>query len=208
MSVDQPEVHRLFIAISLPEKVKAEVEKVQDTLRRALPIGAVRWTKPDQYHLTLKFLGNVRVSDTDALVQAAREACQNFPSLRLRAEWIGFFPTETKPRIVWVGVHDRGNDLKKLQKTVETAVKPFTKEAIEKNFTGHMTLGRCKDIERKNAELLRKVAGGYSKRFFGAWVAAEVEIYRSDLASGGSQYVRLASLPLAAALAEEESSTE
>lgn len=197
------------MAISLPDKVKTEIEKVQDTLRRALPIGAVRWTKPDQFHLTLKFLGNVPVADTDALVQAAREVCANFPPLKLRAEWLGFFPSENKPRVVWVGIHDRQNILSKLQKQLETAVKPFSKEGGDKAFSAHMTLGRAKDIERKNAEILRKTAGGFAKRFFGAWTAAELELFRSDLSDGAPQYQRLAAIPLSAApQSQEENAAE
>ena len=128
---DQIETHRLFIAISIPDKVKSEIEKVQDTLRRAMPIGAVRWMKPEQFHLTLKFLGNVKVSDTDALVQAAEEVCKNFPPLKLRAEWLGFFPNENRPRVVWIGVHDRKNVLMNLQKAIESAIKPFTKTFLQ-----------------------------------------------------------------------------
>lgn len=209
MTSVQPETQRLFIAIAIPDKVKGEIEKVQDVLRRAMPIGAVRWTKPEQFHLTLKFFGNVPVDKTDALVQAMTAVCKEFPPLKLRAERIGFFPTENKPRVVWVGVNDLKNTLAKLQRAIEAAAKEFTKEPPEKNFTGHMTLGRSKDIERKNAELLRKTTGGYAKRFFGAWTAEGVEVFRSDLSSGGSQYHKLASIPFGAKPpAAEESAPE
>jgi 2'-5' RNA ligase len=204
------EAHRLFIAVSIPDKVKSEIEKTQDILRRAMPIGAVRWTKPEQFHITLKFLGNVKVSDTDALTQAVRDVCKNFSPLKLRAEWLGFFPNENRPRVVWIGVHDKKNILLKLQKAIESAVKGLTKEAVDKAFTGHLTLGRAKDIERKNAETLRKVAGTFAKRFFGGWTASEVEIFRSDLSADGSHYHRLASVPLAAAPppSDEDGATE
>jgi 2'-5' RNA ligase len=204
VEAEKVEVHRLFIAISLPEKVKSEIEKAQNTLRRAMPIGAVRWTKPEQFHLTLKFLGGVPVSQTEALTEAVREVCKNFSPLKLRAEGIGFFPTEKKPRVTWVGIRDRERFLPKLQMEIERAVKKFTTQPPEKSFTGHMTLGRAKEIERKNAEILFRAANPISKRFFGGWTATEVEIIRSDLSSDGSLYHRLATIPLSANTPAEE----
>src|SRR3954470_9663903 len=79
---------RLFVAISLPEAVKVQVEEAQEEMRRALPAGIVRWTKREQFHLTLKFLGNVDASRVDALEAALREAVSSFAVVRLRAERI------------------------------------------------------------------------------------------------------------------------
>lgn len=200
----ETQFQRLFIAISLPEKVKLEIEKTQDLLRRALPIGAMRWTKPEHFHLTLKFLGSVPTGDTDALIQTVRDVCKNFPPLKLRAEGIGFFPNEKRPRVTWVGIRDRERNLPRLQQEIEKAVKKFTTQPPEKSFTGHMTLGRTKEIERKNAEILVRTAGAIIKRFYGGWTAGEVEMIRSDLSPDGSQYHCLATLPLAAAAPAEE----
>ena len=99
-----PETLRLFIALTVPEDVKTEIEKAQAALRRALPEGRVRWTKREQLHLTLKFLGNVDAQRFEPLVDAMRGACQGFGALELRAEGIGFFPDLRLPRVVWAGV--------------------------------------------------------------------------------------------------------
>ena len=53
------ESHRLFIALPLPAEVKDAIEATQRELRDALLQGRVNWTKREQFHLTLKFLGNV-----------------------------------------------------------------------------------------------------------------------------------------------------
>ena len=50
---------RLFVAIAIPEPVRDEIFRVQRDLQPLLPRDAVRWTRPDQFHLTLRFLGNV-----------------------------------------------------------------------------------------------------------------------------------------------------
>jgi hypothetical protein len=52
----RPERYRLFIAIALPEPVRHAIEKAQEGLRAALPAKSIRWTRTDQFHLTLRFL--------------------------------------------------------------------------------------------------------------------------------------------------------
>ena len=99
-----PQSFRLFIALTIPEDIKTEIEKAQADLRRALPKECVRWTKREQFHLTLKFLGNVDAQRFEPLVDAMRGACQGFGALELRAEGIGLFPDLRLPRVVWAGV--------------------------------------------------------------------------------------------------------
>src|SRR5262245_31263727 len=101
-----PKPFRLFIAISLPKTVKAEIEKGQEELRRALTGDAVRWTKREQFHLALRFLGTVDSTRLSALADALRNASREFSPLQLRAERIGFFPDARFPRVVWIWVHD------------------------------------------------------------------------------------------------------
>jgi 2'-5' RNA ligase len=188
---------RLFIAISLPEKVKNEIETAQNELRRALPIGSVRWTKREQIHLTLKFLGEVPADQTEALTQSIQEACKKFPPLRLRAARIGFFPNANLPRVIWAGVNDRAGGLPTLQFKIESAVKEFGTQGPEKTFIGHITLGRAQNLKRPQAEILARLATGMTARVFGEWTAGKVEIIRSQLSSGSPQYSQLASVPLA-----------
>ena len=97
---------RLFIALQVPEAVKAQIQLAQDEFRRALPPSCARWTRPEQWHLTLKFLGNVDAGRLDALTEAVREVCEKFALLKLCAERIGCFPDLRRPRVIWVGVQD------------------------------------------------------------------------------------------------------
>src|SRR4051812_30141329 len=96
---ERMEALRLFVAISLPNGVKDEIEKAQKEMRDALPGNFMRWTNREQFHLTLKFLGNVASSRVAELTEILREACGQFSALRLRAERIGFFPDARFPRV-------------------------------------------------------------------------------------------------------------
>jgi RNA 2',3'-cyclic 3'-phosphodiesterase len=193
-----PETYRVFIAIPLPEQVKDEIERAQEELRGALPEECIRWTKRWQFHLTLKFLGDVESQRLEALMNSVGRACEGFGVLQLRAGRIGFFPDLRHPRVVWTRVHDGRQRLPVLQRAVETATAGFTSEEPEGTFTGHVTLGRCKTIKGSQADILAKLAKAMEGRFFGEWTADRIDIIRSELASGGSRYTTLAAVPLAA----------
>jgi RNA 2',3'-cyclic 3'-phosphodiesterase len=191
------ETGRLFIAIPLPEAVKAEVEKAQMELRRAVPDPCVRWTRRDQFHLTLKFLGDVAAERLDALMDTLDRVRRKFSPLHLRAGSVGFFPNHRLPRVIWVGVRDPRDELPALQNAVETAVADFTRERPEGRFSGHVTLGRVKGISRAQAELLAQRALSLADRSLGEWTANEVELIRSELGRDGARYSTLTAFPLA-----------
>ena len=187
---------RLFIALPLPDAVKAEIERVQEELRRVLPERSVRWTKSGQFHLTLKFLGNVEADRVAELAEALRSACSGFPALQLRAERIGCFPDLRHPRVVWVWVHDEAEQLSVLQGKIESAVVRFAESKSEKKFTGHVTIARINGIKRPQAEALAKLAHALTERRFGEWTAGEVKLMRSELLQSGAVHSVVAALPL------------
>src|ERR1039457_4360524 len=117
---------RLFIAVTIPEKVKARIEEAQAELRRALPERSVRWTKREQFHLTLKFLGDVDAPRVEAMGDTLRTPCQGFSTLRLRAQGVGFFPDLRIPRVAWVGINEQSDQMPRLQQAVEVSTREFT----------------------------------------------------------------------------------
>jgi 2'-5' RNA ligase len=180
---------RLFIAIPVPEAIKDEIKKAQDELRAALPKGAVRWAGRDQFHLTLRFLGSVEVQHLDRLATEVRRACESFRAVRLRAEGIGFFPNLRSPRVIWVSIRDHNGELVRLHTAIDEAVREFTAEKAEKDFTPHITLGRIKEIQKHDAKTIGQLSRLMMNRVFGLWTADRIQIIRSELSSGGSRYI-------------------
>jgi 2'-5' RNA ligase len=202
---ESAKVLRLFVAILLPDAVKDEIEKAQREMRGATPGNFIRWTKREQFHLTLKFLGNVAASRVAELSEVLRGVGGQFSALRLRAERIGFFPDARFPRVAWAGVWDDRDILSRLQAAIEINVKDFATEKddgpagrrrSQERFTGHVTVARIQGIKRAQAEILSKLALGMAGRFFGEWVADKVELIRSELSSGGSRYTTIATISL------------
>jgi RNA 2',3'-cyclic 3'-phosphodiesterase len=188
---------RLFIALAIPEAVKAELEQAQADLRRGLPGPNVRWTRREQFHLTLKFLGDVEAARVESLGEALRGACQGFAPLRLRAEGVGGFPDLRYPRVLWTGVRDETEQLPRLQAVADLAGRDFTSEEKDERFTGHVTLARIKGIKRSEAEALAHLAAGLRERLFGQWTAYKIELLRSELSPRGARHTPLAAIAFA-----------
>lgn len=186
-----PEHFRLFVAVTLPEAVKGVILEVQREFRNSLLDADIRWTRPDQFHLTLRFLGNVDSSRVADLTNALLTACRGFPALNLHAEGIGCFPNARSPRVLWIGVDDTSQRLAPLQAAVQAATLDFTAEEPEKRFTGHLTLARIKRIRPKEARRVEELVGRNGGRFFGRWTANAVELIRSELSAQGARYTTL-----------------
>jgi 2'-5' RNA ligase len=191
------EFHRLFVALAAPDAVKSEIEKAQNELRQALPDGSVRWTRPDHFHLTLRFLGNVAVERIDALSENLRIACRDFAPMKVRAERVGFFPERGFPRVIWVAVGEQNQELIRLHRAIQTSTTEFTSEPPENEFAGHITLGRAKKIRRREAETLTDFATRMRERIFGEWTVSSVELLRSELLPDGAHHTVVATIPLA-----------
>lgn len=193
--------YRLFIAIPLPEAVKAELARVQHELCAELPPHSASWTKLDNLHLTLRFLGGVSAERVAELEHNLRGTVAGFGELDLLCERFGCFPDLRFPRVIWAWVHDGDEKLAALAQRVNEAVAPFAERPAENSFTGHITLARPKQIRRAEVERLAKFVESSAGRRFGAWRATGLELLRSELSQGGSRYTTLAKFDLGRAAA-------
>ena len=192
----QPPSHRLFVAVSTPETVRGEIAKAQNELRQALSEGAVRWTRPEHFHVTLRFLGNVAADRVDALSEKLRHACHDVAAMKVRAERLGFFPGRGFPRVIWVSVRDEHEQLAHLHRAIQNSTTEFTSEPEENEFAGHITLGRAKKIGRKESDALAGFATRMRQKSFGEWTVDGVELFRSELRPDGAHHTVLAKIPL------------
>ncbi len=178
------ETLRLFIAISIPKTVREELRRMQLEAQPLLPPRAVRWARPEQFHLTLKFLGNVPAAYTAALGEAVRAVCAAAPPLRLCAKGVGFFPNESSPRVFWVEIKSLDGRLMEFQRRLEAAVEQFSEKQEARKFTAHVTLARFEKLGRREAE--KWMARLQQDQLFGEWMANEIELVQSTLSPSGA----------------------
>ncbi len=187
---------RLFVSIAVPGPVRNEIEQVQMRMQQALKSESVRWTRSDQIHLTLRFLGNVPVEKIQDLTAALAQATSTFSAFDLRATGLGFFPPKRFPRVIWIGIESERDQLLRLQNAVARACEPFTAECEERSFSGHLTFGRVKRIGRSEAERLLAFRDSLGDRCFGSWQVSSVELMRSELEQAGARHTPAASFAL------------
>ena len=192
---DKPERYRLFVAVLVPQDIRHKISVLQAELQRSLPERGVTWTRYEQLHLTLKFLGNVETNAVGPLTEHLRTACEGFSSLCLRAQRLGAFPDLRFPRVIWVGINDSEGKLPQLQRAIEAASRDFSTEEPEDRFTGHVTLGRAKRLCPRDAQTLSGLLSRMADQSFGQWTADAIELLRSQLAPEGARHTILATIP-------------
>jgi 2'-5' RNA ligase len=193
---NKPEHYRLFIAIHIPEQIQRELVTIQENVRAKLPTGSVNWTKPEQLHVTLKFLGNVPNEQVEALKEQLGKVLKCTFSFDLRAEEVGAFPDTRFPRVIWAGLTDTHGTLAQIHQHIEVAVSRFTTKDAREKFHAHVTLGRVKHLKAPDRKLLFEVLSKMNRQFFGEWQVKEIELMRSQLSSQGAVHGRIASFPL------------
>jgi RNA 2',3'-cyclic 3'-phosphodiesterase len=191
---------RTFVAIPVPDAVRARAVALQKELSRAAPGMGVRWVRADQMHLTLKFLGELDPARLEALVAATRSACAGCSAIRLEAIGTGFFPDERRPRVLWLGLGGEVEALQRLQASIETTVRAFAESQEDRPFSPHLTLARIKSIRPGEARALVAKLKDLRAGSLGAWQASQVEVLSSELRAEGSRYTCLAAIPVSSVL--------
>jgi 2'-5' RNA ligase len=192
------DVVRSFIAVSLPDNVRAELTALEDRLK-ARRHAFVKWVDPESLHLTLKFLGNVAVDSIPQIVEVMSGVARVHSPFRLEVAGTGAFPNWQRPQVVWVGV---GGDLDKLnafQKGLESALSPLGFPPEARPFSAHLTLGRLRDRttpddRRRFAEFAQRIEFGASLSFD----VNAVRLMKSQLTPAGPIYSELAMAKLSA----------
>jgi len=187
---------RAFVAIQLPAPVQEALRQVQSELKTILPPRSAAWTRAENMHLTLRFLGGVEPANLSELCRRLRDSIAGFGALELRCERLGCFPDLRFPRVVWAWVHDEGERLAQLQQAVAKATGSFAETSAGEEFVGHITLAGPKRIKRSDAERLAGFVNEAVSREFGRWTCHGVELIRSELSPGGSRYTTLDVFPL------------
>ena len=142
MSDGQIEARRLFVALPLPGVVKAELISLIDAARKTAP-RSVRWVRPEQLHVTLKFLGDVETEQQEALTTAMQSMCKE-TSFRFTLQGVDAFPNRRQPRVIWTGIQSGRDQVAHLAGLIETAACEAGFEPERRRFSPHVTLARVK----------------------------------------------------------------
>ena len=186
---------RTFLALELPETIKAVLRRRTERLAHALP--EVRIVDVAGLHLTLAFLGELDNAHLAAATEAAEEAASAHAPITLRLARLGTFGSARSPRVIWVGLAGEVAQLGALQSTLADALaaRGFPREA--RPFAPHLTLARIKKpLSDDLLAALARLQGEPAPD--AAWQADALSVMKSELLRPAALYTALSRWPLAA----------
>ena len=176
---------RAFFCIPLGPEIAAAIGRIAASLRRATAVHA-RWVRTENYHVTLRFLGEIDPLLTVDLEQAARRICAKRAPFGLPLDRIGAFPSIERARVLWVG--GDAPEFLGLTSSLHRELDRLGFPAERKSDLAHVTLARIKDRpDRRLAEALFENTADAGL----AVVADRIALMQSELTPSGAVYTPL-----------------
>ncbi|MBI2195403.1 MAG: RNA 2',3'-cyclic phosphodiesterase [Planctomycetes bacterium] len=184
---------RAFIAAEIPEEIRAGLLACQQELQASRP--PVRWVPHLQLHVTLKFLGEIKPEQQEAIAQAVAQVAQAHAGFSAEVRGLGGFPNLHRPSILWAGLSTGREDFIALADSLEKAFRPLGFSPESRPFHPHITLGRVKSprgIEALGKQIEENVA-----KEIGRFDVRDLVFFQSLLSSSGAEHRPLQRLALA-----------
>jgi 2'-5' RNA ligase len=188
---------RLFVALEMPAAVREHFATLISQLRALESKSSAkkpRWVRPENLHVTLKFIGHVDPALLDPIRATLAKLCSNGP-VDLRFRGLGFFPNAKRPRVLWAGTAASPN-LSSLARDIDASLAKLGISAEERAFTPHLTLARCEPSAISAA--MAGVVERDSARDFGGLRTTQFHLIESKLKASGAEYTTLQSFVFAA----------
>jgi 2'-5' RNA ligase len=185
--------HRIFIAINLPPEIKRQLEKFQSQW----PELPVRWTKPENLHITLIFLGYLADQELLDVCKIVKEVASRQKAFSINLTKICYGPPKKMPpRMVWVE-GEKSKELANLQIDLEkslTSSESVKFEPEKRSFSSHINLGRIKTWEFRSID--PEESSQIEQDIYLAFDVASIEVMESELKRTGPEYTILESVEL------------
>lgn len=137
---------RLFAAIKVKPS-EAFISKYY-LLKKSFQHEKIRWVKPNNLHITLKFFGETPEHHIPAINLALNESINNISPFAIDIKDIGVFGSSYKPKVIWFGI-DPKNEIEALVSSIYNELSQIGIHPDRQNFVPHLTLARMKFIEDK-----------------------------------------------------------
>jgi RNA 2',3'-cyclic 3'-phosphodiesterase len=187
---------RLFVALEIPEAVRSNLTALIDELRTVdtrSTKNKPRWIRPENLHVTLKFIGHVAPERLDPIRSELADV-RSTAAVTVRFHGLGFFPNARRPRVLWAGVEASPN-LAAIAGDIDQRLSKLDIQGEQRAFTPHLTLAR---FEPPGVSPTLQVAIEKDKtRDFGELHANAFHLIESKLKSSGAEYTTLQSFSFA-----------
>lgn len=177
------ELIRAFIAVKLPDYIADSLEDFLDDIR---PLSKIHWVKREQFHITLKFLGELEPDVIDD-VKDCLIPMKHFEPFTIELSTIGAFPNMKNANVLWLGCSKGAKELGSLSRRINDSL--FREAELERDtrkFRAHLTLARLKG-ERINEDVINQL-GTFPLM---NWTCSELVLMRSVLTPRGPIYTQI-----------------
>lgn len=189
---------RLFAAVDPDPSARAAAARAAAALAARLPDDGprrVRWTAPAQFHITLRFLGELSAAEVAAVRDVFRPPFET-GGFAVRLSGPGCFPSAGPPRVLWMGIGEGREALAAVAAEIDGRLASAGRVPETRPFNGHLTLGRMKRWPaRSRAEVVRVLSD--VRPDTPRWTVERVVLCESRRTPRGAEYRVLESTPLA-----------
>jgi len=174
---------RTFIAIKI-----TPLKKLFDLIcdfKKSMKGEEVRWVDTDNLHLTLRFLGETNKEQVGEIVKLLELIAKQFQPFQFELKGVGVFKMKIQPKVIFLSVGN-GLILKELAEAIQEKVSIIGFRAEENVFNPHLTVGRIKYIQNKDA--FYSLVNKFSDSVIQQIPVFEIIFYQSILSSDGPIY--------------------
>jgi 2'-5' RNA ligase len=184
------EYFRTFIALEIKENIKKLLAGIQQKI--GSETCGIKWVKPKNMHLTLKFIGPTREDKIEDISDILINVAGNLNSFNVSVSGLGAFPGSNNPKVIWAGLK-ADEALFKLQKDIDISLESLGFAKRKRPFSPHLTIGRVRDSRAK-----KKLRDAFEQTRTepGSFEAENITFYKSDLMPEGPIYTELKSVKL------------
>lgn len=185
-----PPVVRVFFAIALPEDINKKIEQYIGELKKLSKNSKIRWTRPENLHITLQFLAEVKTGDVSVLLSNVESALSNaVVPLHFNLRGLHLFPDPHRPRVLVVDVAPQAL-LAEWSALVGKGIQETGYEIEARPFRAHLSIGRIKTAQSTALNFLQDAAPLNLPDIS----VGEVVLFQSEPHPEGSHYIPLARL--------------
>lgn len=184
---------RTFLAISIPcgTEFPALVERLKKNLTHEKYIN---YCRPENIHLTLKFLGSTPVDDIPAIIEAVQTVAKKHQPFTMDFDRTGFFGSNHVPRVLWLGMNDQPRALFDLENDLLDAFDDLGYLRDRQNFVPHLTVCRIKSLVDK--QFFMQIYNSIEQKTYLHADVKELVYFQSFLQPTGPFYKVLKKIPL------------
>lgn len=179
---------RTFVAIDLSSEVTEGLKTLQNKLINECP-GKIAWVKPENIHLTLKFLGEIEEGRWEQIFLSLKDVASRYSPFNVFVKGLGCFPRIENPRVVWAGITCEGDKLFSLQKDVDKCLNEFGFPEDKREYHAHLTLGRIKVLKERMR--WKEIVRSFRDVEVGTLNVEKTVLFKSTLKPAGAVYTVL-----------------